>query len=67
MKNRYPCGEGGWMHHRVLFQRELEDVEELIKIIHSEAEEWHALKPWGNCLSGIFYSYRCEAHCVIMD
>ena len=30
--NRYPCGDGGWIHYRVLNQVELKDVEELICI-----------------------------------
>lgn len=31
-EQRYPCGEGGWMHYRVLNRLENEDVKELIKI-----------------------------------
>lgn len=31
-RNRYPCGDGGWIHYRVLNQVELRDVEELICI-----------------------------------
>lgn len=31
-KNRYPCGDGGWIHYRVLKQAELNDVKELISI-----------------------------------
>ncbi|MGC8832254.1 MAG: DUF3788 domain-containing protein [Thermoproteota archaeon] len=31
-ENRYPCGEGGWVHYRVLSKQDLKDVEELIKI-----------------------------------
>lgn len=31
-QNRYPCGEGGWIHYRVLCEEELVDVEKLISI-----------------------------------
>lgn len=31
-ENRYPCGEGGWLHYRVLNIAELEDVEKLIMV-----------------------------------
>lgn len=31
-ENRYPCGEGGWIHYRVLDDTGLKDVEELIEI-----------------------------------
>jgi len=31
-KNRYPCGDGGWIHYRVENNDELIDVEKLISI-----------------------------------
>jgi len=31
-KNRYPCGEGGWIHYRVLDQEDLNEIKELIII-----------------------------------
>ncbi|MDH5440430.1 MAG: DUF3788 domain-containing protein [Candidatus Bathyarchaeota archaeon] len=31
-EHRYPCGEGGWLHYRVLNVHELEDIKELIRI-----------------------------------
>jgi hypothetical protein len=31
-EQRYPCGEGGWLHYRVLSRLENEDVKELIRI-----------------------------------
>lgn len=31
-QNRYPCGEGGWVHYRVLNDEELSDVEKLVAI-----------------------------------
>jgi hypothetical protein len=37
-KNRYPCGEGGWVHYRVLNAQELGDVKELIKIKKNPAK-----------------------------
>jgi hypothetical protein len=30
--NRYPCGEGGWIHYRVLNENELTDIQSLIAI-----------------------------------
>lgn len=30
--NRYPCGEGGWIHYRVLDQEDLNEIKELIII-----------------------------------
>lgn len=29
-KNRYPCGDGGWMYYRILKKEELDDVIKLI-------------------------------------
>ncbi len=31
-ENRYPCGEGGWIHYQVLGDEELADVEQLIAV-----------------------------------
>lgn len=31
-ENRYPCGEGGWMHYKVENDDELADIEKLIRI-----------------------------------
>lgn len=31
-KNRYPCGDGGWMHYRVENDNEIEDIIKLICI-----------------------------------
>lgn len=31
-ENRYPCGEGGWIHYRVLDQDDLKQIIELISI-----------------------------------
>lgn len=31
-RNRYPCGEGGWVHYRVLSEEERSDVQKLIGI-----------------------------------
>jgi hypothetical protein len=31
-ENRYPCGEGGWLHYRVETGNELNDVKKLIAI-----------------------------------
>lgn len=31
-EHRYPCGEGGWVHYRVLSDAELSDVQKLILI-----------------------------------
>lgn len=31
-ENRYPCGEGGWVHYRILSEQELADVMKLIRI-----------------------------------
>lgn len=28
--NKYPCGNGGWIHYRVLTRRHLEDIEKLL-------------------------------------
>lgn len=30
--NRYPCGEGGWIHYKVENEKELSDVQKLIYI-----------------------------------
>ncbi len=30
--NRYPCGEGGWIHYRIMNESELNDIKELITI-----------------------------------
>ncbi len=31
-ENRYPCGEGGWIHYPVKSDSELQDIEKLIYI-----------------------------------
>jgi len=31
-ETRYPCGDGGWLHYRVLNAEEINDIEELMKI-----------------------------------
>lgn len=31
-KHRYPCGQGGWVHYRVLDRKEIEDIKELIRL-----------------------------------
>lgn len=31
-EHRYPCGEGGWLHYRVLNKEDLEDIKSLIII-----------------------------------
>jgi len=31
-ENRYECGEGGWLHYRILTRKELDDIIKLIKI-----------------------------------
>lgn len=31
-EKRYPCGSGGWMHYKILSEKELNDVKELIRI-----------------------------------
>jgi hypothetical protein len=31
-ENRYPCGDGGWIHYRVLIQLDLQDIKELITV-----------------------------------
>lgn len=30
--NKYPCGEGGWIHYRVLTEQQAEDVKRLLSI-----------------------------------
>lgn len=30
--NKYPCGSGGWIHYRVLTQRQLEDVFKMLRL-----------------------------------
>lgn len=29
---KYPCGEGGWIHYRVLTEQNLEDIKKLLRI-----------------------------------
>lgn len=31
-EKRYPCGDGGWLHYRVLCSEEIEDIKELMRI-----------------------------------
>ena len=37
--DRYPCGEGGWLHYRVFSLEEIEDIKELIKIKKNPVEK----------------------------
>ena len=30
--NKYPCGDGGWIHYRILCQEHLYDIEKLLKV-----------------------------------
>jgi hypothetical protein len=31
-EHRYPCGDGGWLHYRILNEKDLEDIKEFIII-----------------------------------
>ena len=30
--NKYPCGDGGWIHYRVICQEHFEDIKKLLEI-----------------------------------
>lgn len=30
--NKYPCGDGGWIHYRVVTQEQFEDIQKLLEI-----------------------------------
>lgn len=30
--NKYPCGDGGWIHYRILCKEHLDDIEKLLEI-----------------------------------
>ena len=30
--NRYPCGEGGWIHYRVTDRKQMEDAKLLLRV-----------------------------------
>ena len=30
--NKYPCGEGGWIHYRVICEEHLEDIKKLLAV-----------------------------------
>lgn len=30
--NRYPCGDGGWIHYRVICREDYEDVKKLLEV-----------------------------------
>lgn len=37
-ENRYPCGDGGWLHYRILNENELSDVIKLIGLKKKPAQ-----------------------------
>ena len=30
--NKYPCGDGGWIHYRVICQEHYEDIKKLLAV-----------------------------------
>ena len=33
INNKYPCGDGGWLHYRVICQCHLDDIKKLLRKI----------------------------------